>query len=507
MDFSTLKPGQVVPLFHQSQYCPDPLTFFAQNRKDYSLLLESNENGSQSLAILEAALLIECRGNVVVLKPQSTNGQSLVGWLREQYPDHELNETTNECILHFKKANELHREEDRLNAQTPIDVLRSLANKIELFKNPIAMSWLVAGAFAYDFVDIYEQLPQPKEDELEFPDFIFMVPEVMLHLDHKRQVSHIICPVVGGDLSLEAYHDAMAKLQQIKDVLAQPVSWQAAAMPKVNVEIDLSDEQYKAVVAKAKEHIHAGDVFQIVPSRTFSLPCSDPLSAYSRLKKSNPSPYMFYLSLGSTIVFGASPETAIKVDGDPKEVLITPIAGTRKRSSDRDQDGRLQLDMMLNEKELAEHMMLIDLARNDVARVSQVGTRSVPEILIVEKYSHVMHLVSRVIGQLKHGYDACHAYIAAMNMGTLVGAPKIRAAEILRDLEATKRGTYGGAIGYFNSQGDMDTAIMIRSAIVKEGIAYVRAGAGIVYDSDPQSEADETRQKAKAAILAIGGTI
>ena len=260
-----------------------------------------------------------------------------------------------------------------------------------------------------------------------------------------------------------------------------------------------------------KGHIVAGDVFEIVASRTFTIPCPNPLEAYRRLRAANPSPYLFYVAGADSIVFGASPETAVKVAGTPKRVTIRPIAGTAARGRtdagaiDADLDTRREAALRLDEKETAEHMMLVDLARNDVARVSRPGTRQVTRLLTVDRYAHVMHLVSEVQGELADGLDALHAYAAAMNMGTLVGAPKIRAAEILREVESSRRGAYGGAAGYLTQGGEMDTAIVIRAAVVRDGIARVRAGAGIVFDSDPASEALETRQKAEAVLRAIAG--
>ena len=271
----------------------------------------------------------------------------------------------------------------------------------------------------------------------------------------------------------------------------------------------MSDEAYAALVGDLKRRIVAGDVFQIVPSRTFSAPCAYPLAAYAHLSATNPSPYMFYVRAPEHTLFGASPETAVKVDG-PRTVEICPIAGTAPRarrpdgSIDLDLDGRLEAELRLSQKELAEHMMLIDLARNDVARVSVAGTRHVSRLLAVDRYSHVMHLVSHVAGTLRDDLDALHAYAATMNMGTLVGAPKLKAAEILRQVEPSRRGPYGGAVGYITADGRMDTAIVIRSAVVHEGVAHVRAGAGVVYDSDPASEAQETRRKARAVLDALG---
>ncbi|MGL5392885.1 MAG: anthranilate synthase component 1, partial [Shewanella sp.] len=273
--------------------------------------------------------------------------------------------------------------------------------------------------------------------------------------------------------------------------------------------INISDEAYQQIVIELKEHIIAGDIFQVVPSRCFSLPCPNSLGAYRALRLTNPSPYMFYFRGDDFTLFGASPESALKYEASSNQVEIYPIAGTRKRGKtatgaiDFDLDSRIELELRLDKKELSEHLMLVDLARNDIARISQSGSRRVAELLKVDRYSHVMHLVSRVTGQLRQDLDALHAYQACMNMGTLVGAPKVRASQLIRQAEKQRRGSYGGAVGYLNALGDMDTCIVIRSAFVKQGTAFIQAGAGVVFDSDPKAEADETRQKAQAVITAI----
>ncbi len=272
---------------------------------------------------------------------------------------------------------------------------------------------------------------------------------------------------------------------------------------------NVSDADFCQTVRHLKEFIVKGDIFQVVPSRCFSLPCPSPLASYKELKQSNPSPYMFYMQDEHFTLFGASPESALKYSADSNQIEIYPIAGTRRRgkncdgSINPDLDSRIELELRSDKKENAEHMMLVDLARNDIARISCAGSRHVADLLKVDRYSHVMHLVSRVVGQLRHDLDALHAYQACMNMGTLTGAPKIRAMQLIRDVEKTRRGSYGGAVGYLTGEGDLDSCIVIRSAYVENGIAQVQAGAGVVYDSDPQAEADETRNKAQAVIAAI----
>jgi anthranilate synthase component I len=324
--------------------------------------------------------------------------------------------------------------------------------------------------------------------------------------------------VFGGPHAQASYNDAARVIEQLCHAAEHTTPASDARLaerlhipaPATREHCDLSDEAYAQLVGVLKKRIVAGDVFQIVPSRTFTAPCADPLAAYAKLSALNPSPYMFYVRTPDHALFGASPETAVKAGGPHRTVEICPIAGTARRarradgSIDLDLDGRLQAELLLSPKELAEHMMLVDLARNDVARVSEAGSRHVSRLLAVDRYSHVMHLVSEVRGTLRSDLDALHAYAASMNMGTLVGAPKLKAAHILRAYEATRRGPYGGAVGYLTADGALASAIVIRSAVVKDGTAHVRAGAGVVYDSDPQSEAQETRRKARAVLDALG---
>jgi anthranilate synthase component 1 len=257
-----------------------------------------------------------------------------------------------------------------------------------------------------------------------------------------------------------------------------------------------------------KENVAAGDIFQAVPSRAFRTPCADPRAAFARLGAADPSRYLFFVDTPEFTLFGASPETAVAVRraGDERIVVVTPIAGTRPRGGTIDEDDRMEADLRLDGKEIAEHMMLVDLARNDVARVAEPGTRRVARLLSVERFARVMHLVSRVEGRLEEDRDAIDALIACVTCGTLSGAPKLRALELIREAESSARGPYGGAVGWIAGDGSMDTSIVIRSAMVVDGIAEVRAGAGVVHDSDPASEAAETRQKAGAILAAIRGS-
>ena len=365
---------------------------------------------------------------------------------------------------------------------------------------------------AYDLLATFETLPNVEDSANSCPDFVFYLAETLVIIDHQTKQSEIIGSVFSGKNVASNYFSVSQRLEQVKHKLGtiKPlIETVKTPITHDDLMVNKSDQEYINDVIELKENILAGDIFQVVPSRTFSLPCPHPHDAYRALKQQNPSPYMFFLQDDDFCMFGASPESALKYTKHTNQVEIYPIAGTRPRgkradgSIDLDLDSRLELNLQEDQKERAEHIMLVDLARNDVAKVCEPGTRYVTDLLKVDRYSHVMHLVSRVVGQLRDDLDALNAYQACMNMGTLVGAPKVSAATLIRQVEKQRRGSYGGAVGYINSQGDMDTCIVIRSAFVKNDVAYIQAGAGVVFDSDPQSEADETRGKAQAVIGAI----
>jgi anthranilate synthase component 1 len=348
---------------------------------------------------------------------------------------------------------------------------------------------------------------------LDFPDYVFWVPDRVVVIDHTKNTTTVFALIVGGSSAEAAYHDASRDIERLAGTVEAALARGAAVVPEPpapgHVSVDLDDEAFADLVVRLKRHVVAGDVFQVVPSRTFQTACDDALPAYARLRALDPSPYQFLVRAPEFTLFGGSPETCVRVAGRPPQVSIRPIAGTAPRgrsahgAMDLELDARLQVALLTDTKEIAEHLMLVDLARNDVARVCRPGSRSTSRLLEVERYQHVMHLVSEVVGELDSGLDALHAYAASLNMGTLVGAPKIRAAALLREHEASKRGPYGGAVGYLSHDGTLDTAIVIRAAIVKDGIAHVRAGAGIVLDSDPRSEAQETRRKAASVLRAL----
>lgn len=512
------QPGKVETLIVSSRYQANPLNLYQRlcHNKANSLLLESAEidskNDLKSLLLVDAALKLTCHGHTVNVQALTDNGQALLPLLVKQSQASQVQQASDDALtLTFAPADSQLDEDSRLKAKSVFDSLRTLVNQVQpLRQHPHAV--FLGGVFAYDLLGGFESLPDVPNGANTCPDFVFYLAETLILIDHQTQTTDIIGSVFSGNNVAQNYFAVSQRLEQLNQQLVQGGSYQQQAVPRVSREqlsVDKSDDIYQQDVRALKEHILAGDIFQVVPSRTFSLPCPDPHLAYAKLKQQNPSPYMFFLQDDAFCIFGASPESALKYCSQSNQVEVYPIAGTRPRgfnpngSINMDLDSRIELNLREDDKEKAEHLMLVDLARNDIARVSVPGSRYVKDLLKVDRYSQVMHLVSRVVGQLRTDLDALHAYQACMNMGTLVGAPKVSAARLIRDVEKQRRGSYGGAVGYLNSQGDMDTCIVIRSAFVKQGTAYVQAGAGVVYDSDPASEANETRSKAQAVLRAI----
>jgi anthranilate synthase component 1 len=514
--------GKVETLLVAADYVADPLLayqYLCQGRNN-NLLLESAEIDSKdnlkSLLLVDAAIKLECHGQLVYCRALSDNGHAVLPMFDEYCPvgvTHQYDSANGLVTLTFPAPDAELDEDQRLKAPAVFDALRLITNKITAIRqHPHAV--FLGGALAYDLLASFEKLPDVEDSPNSCPDFVFYLAETLVIIDHQTKQSEIIGSVFSGKDVANNYFSVSQRLEQVKHKLAtiKPLVTPERVKTAVTINdlmVSKSDQEYIDDVTKLKENILAGDIFQVVPSRTFSLPCPHPHDAYRALKQQNPSPYMFFLQDEDFCMFGASPESALKYTKQTNQVEIYPIAGTRPRgkradgSIDLDLDSRLELNLQEDQKERSEHIMLVDLARNDVAKVCKPGTRYVTDLLKVDRYSHVMHLVSRVVGQLRDDLDALNAYQACMNMGTLVGAPKVSAATLIRQVEKQRRGSYGGAVGYINSQGDMDTCIVIRSAFVKNNMAYIQAGAGVVYDSEPQSEADETRSKAQAVIGAI----
>ncbi|GAB4221924.1 MAG: anthranilate synthase component 1 [Francisella sp.] len=475
------------------------------NKKN-TILLESAEIDTKdklkSILVINSALRISCIENKVFIKALCVNGEYALQEIKKNIKDIEYKYDNKQIILIFKPIKNYQISEyQKLKKQSIFDALRIIKDSFTIHNE---FSIFLAGLFAYDLIANFEEIGTVKRKN-KCPDYVFYLADTILVSDHQEKKTFIQTNCFNKKIT----NELASKVNLIKENLNNNIQTQITKIKNLEVKESINDKDFCNIVDKLKSHIINGDIFQVVPSRSFFLPCQNPLEVYKELKLTNPSPYMFYMQDEDFILFGASPESALKYKKSTNQVEIYPIAGTRRRaknsdgSINADLDSRIELELRLDIKENAEHMMLVDLARNDVARISKTGTRYVADLLKVDRYSHVMHLVSRVVGQLADDLDALHAYQASMNMGTLTGAPKIKAMQLISEVEKQTRGGYGGAIGYFNGYGDLDSCIVIRSAYVENQIAEVQAGAGVVLDSTPISEADETRTKAQAVISAI----
>ncbi|PVE45697.1 anthranilate synthase component I [Pararhodobacter aggregans] len=394
----------------------------------------------------------------------------------------------------------------------PLEELRRLLaeSRITMPADLPAISAGLFGYLGYDMIRLVESLPMTNPDPLNLPDAVLMRPSVVAVLDGVKGEVTVVSPAwTGSGLSARAAYAQAAErvMDALRDLEREAAGTGRALGDALSVgeaRSNFTKEGYKAAVEKAKDYIRAGDIFQVVPSQRwaqdFPLP---PFALYRSLRRTNPSPFMVYFDLGAFHIVGASPEILVRLrDG---EVTIRPIAGTRKRGATPEEDKALELDLLADQKELAEHLMLLDLGRNDVGRVAKIGTVHPTEKFIIERYSHVMHIVSNVVGEIREDQDALSALLAGLPAGTVSGAPKIRAMQIIDELEPEKRGIYGGGIGYFGANGEMDFCIALRTAVVKDGVMYTQAGGGVVYDSDPEAEWQESVNKAKALRAAAEG--
>lgn len=365
------------------------------------------------------------------------------------------------------------------------------------------------GYFGFDLVRHVERLPPPPPDDLDLPDAAFLVADVLVVFDHQEHtmslVTHVF-PQEEGDTAA-AYENALERLRGTRERLMRPAPNADGPRPgqrdlRAPIRSNMSREDFMSAVGRVKDYIYAGDVFQTVLSQRFEQELDvDGFSVYRGLRTVNPSPYMYYISFGDFEVVGSSPEPLVKVQGD--RVEARPIAGTRPRGPTPEEDQALAQELREDEKERAEHLMLVDLGRNDLGRVCRPGTIQVPEFMGVERYSHVMHLVSGVTGEIRDDCGAADVLRATFPAGTVSGAPKIRAMEIIYELERSRRGPYAGVVGYLDHGGGLDSCLFIRTFVIKEGVAYVQAGAGVVADSDPQREYEETKEKARALFRAL----
>ena len=394
----------------------------------------------------------------------------------------------------------------------PLSVLKEILSQYQ----PVDMPGLprfsggAVGFISYDMVRYFENLPDQTEDDLDIPDSIFVITDTLLIFDNVNQTIKVVsnAHTEGRDLE-EVYKETIAKIDALENKLRQPVLQSSEGISGSSVDEDpliesnFAKEHFKEAVLKAKRYIHEGDAIQVVLSQRLRFDIQhDPFTIYRALRTINPSPYMYYLNFEDIQVVGSSPEVLVRLEGD--QVEVRPIAGTRKRGTNEDEDRFLEKDLLQDEKELAEHIMLVDLGRNDLGRVAQISSVEVNEKFTIERYSHVMHIVSNVRGKLKKGLDCFDVLKAAFPAGTVSGAPKIRAMEIIDELEPTRRGIYAGAVGYISFSGNMDTAIAIRTLVVKDQVGYLGVGAGIVADSVPESEFEETMNKGRAMLKAIG---
>ncbi len=388
--------------------------------------------------------------------------------------------------------------------ENPLDFIKEYQSRFRVAQLPGLPRFTggLAGYFGYDTVRYIEPhlAKVSKPDVLGTPDILLMLTEQLAVIDNLSGKLTLI--VYANPEHADAYHLAQQRLRQLQHELRQPVTIpHAPSMLGHQAKFEFAEEDFKQAVEKAKRYIFDGDIMQVVLAQRMVQPFpAAPLSLYRALRSVNPSPYMFYYDMGDHHVVGASPEILVRLEGD--NVTVRPIAGTRPRGDTPQQDADLAEELLADPKELAEHLMLIDLGRNDVGRVAKYGTVRLTEKMVIERYSHVMHIVSNVEGTLKPGLDAIEVLKATFPAGTVSGASKVRAMEIIDELEPSKRGIYAGAVGYLDFNGNMDMAIALRTAVVKDGLLFVQAGAGIVADSVPQSEWTETRNKARAVLRA-----
>lgn len=497
----------------RAKYHSNPARLFNYlcNKRNFTVLLESSEENTksslESIIILKSALYIKSYNSIVSIVALSKNGLFVIECLKKNvHKNVKIINLKNGIKLFFPKQINIFEQNNILESISILDSIRYILKSIkDSSKN--SKSIFLAGLFSYDLINYFEKLPiLPKNNNC--PDFCFYLSESLLILNHVKKncilQGTVFCKDTDEFIRIKKY------INNIKNKLKNNIpKISYVTNSKFFIKENINDNNFKKLIIKLQKEIVLGKVFQIVISRKFFISCNNPLYAYKILKKTNPSPYMFFIKDKNFILFGSSPESALKYSPDSNIIEICPIAGTRPRgikkdgTIDLDLDNKIELEMITNKKELSEHIMLVDLARNDLAKVCKPGTRYVKSFLQIDKYSHVMHLVSKVIGKLKNDLDIIHAYQACMNMGTLTGSPKIRAMNLIYNYENDSRGSYGGSVGYITGSGKLDTCIIIRSAYVQNNIATVQVGVGILYDSIPYHEIKESKNKSQAIINAI----
>ena len=474
------KSGNLIPVYKEILADLDtPVSAYMKiSGGEYSFLLESIEGGEKWARYC----FLGCDPSVVV----STKGRTLT------------------VVKNGK------REEKEIKTGSPLSAVKEILSRYQ----PVASEGLprfsggAVGFVSYDMVRFFEELPEQTIDDLDVPDSQFVITDTLLVFDNVSQTIKIVSNafVEGDDLD-SVYENTIRKISALEEKLKTPLSRGSAPddeVPASSLSFDsnMEEEDHKQAVMRIKEYILEGDAIQVVFAQRLKFSITrDPFDIYRALRTINPSPYMYYLNFGELQVVGSSPEVLVRLEDD--KVEVRPIAGTRKRGKNEQEDCELEQDLLSDEKELAEHIMLVDLGRNDIGRVAEINSVEVNERFTIERYSHVMHIVSNVRGVLKKGLDCFDVLEAAFPAGTLSGAPKIRAMEIIDELEPTRRGLYGGAVGYISFNGNMDTAIAIRTLLVKGKTAYLGVGGGIVADSVPKNEFEETMNKGRALLKAI----
>ncbi len=471
------KGHNIVPVVREIPIDLDtPVSLFAKVAKgDYCFLLESLEGGERwgrySFIGLDPAKVVKVQGNNVVI--EGADGV----W-------------------------------EKTDVLDPIEYISSLFKGIKVASVPGLPRFSAGGVgyLGYDLVRFIEHLPGNLRDTTGFNDAVIMFPQVILCLDNLKQTLKIIINVEtsGKEDASQAYDKALERIDEIVAHVKKGIDYPRLDADRLEADLapEVESSQFKAAVERAKEYIRAGDIIQVVLSQRFSGRSNIPtFELYRAVRRINPSPYLYYLKLGDEVLIGSSPEILVRLTDDLIE--LRPIAGTRPRGKTPEEDLALEKELLADPKEKAEHVMLVDLGRNDVGKVSEMGSVKVTDFMIIERYSHVMHIVSNVIGRLKKGLDMFDVFRACFPAGTVSGAPKIRAMEIIEELEHARRGPYAGAVGYFDYAGNMDLAIAIRTLCQKGDRLYLQAGAGIVADSDPEREWQETINKGKALMKAI----
>ncbi|TDX58955.1 anthranilate synthase component I [Orenia marismortui] len=481
-DFKKLsQEGNLIPVYKEVVADMEtPVSAFKKLKKDkFSYLLESVEQGEKigrySFIGVDYHALISSKDGEIIIKDQKDN------------------------------------QIDKRNTQNPLQDLKKILAEyqaVEVDNLPMFYGGAV-GYLSYDVVKYFENIPQENIDDLNLPEMLFILSDTVVVFDHLRHSIKVVANIRVDDNPQQAYKQAKIKIDEVISNLNQPIieevmtkEFKNNSNNKLEIKSNMSKDEFMEMVKKGQEYIKEGDIFQVVPSQRFESEIDvEPFEIYRQLRRINPSPYMYYLDFNEFQLVGSSPELLVRV----KDGVIEnrPIAGTRKRGKNKEEDKILAKDLLSDEKERAEHIMLVDLGRNDVGRVSEYGKVEVTSLMNVEYYSHVMHLVSNVRGLLKAEEDIYSGLESCFPAGTLSGAPKIRAMEIIDELEKTRRGPYGGSIGYFGYSGNLDSCITIRTILVKDTKAYVQAGGGVVADSNPEAEYQESVNKAAALLEAV----